>query len=70
MNPFLRRKKRSKIEADIEIVEFLSLIERYYTVKDLLKIMRKRFGSKRTPSKSALYRYIKKITTQTGGNHE
>jgi len=51
----------SRIEYDPEIESFINNLDRYYTGKDLLAMIEKRFGKKRTPSKSSLGRYLQKI---------
>jgi hypothetical protein len=68
MNPFLARRSGtlSRFNTDPELVEFLNNVDRYYTVKELIAQLVARFGSERTPSKSAIYRYLQKITRQTG----
>ena len=50
-----------RIEHDPEIESFINNLDQYYTGKDLLAMIEKRFGKKRTPSKSSLGRYLQKI---------
>ncbi len=70
MNPFLIRKQPgniSRFELDPELAEFLSRIDRYYSIKQLHNLMISRFGKDRTPSKSSLHRYLQKLQ-QTNEN--
>ena len=69
MNPFLVRKSAgilSRFDSDPELADFLNNVDRYYTIKELRALLVARFGSERTPSKSAIHRYLQKITKQTG----
>jgi hypothetical protein len=69
MNSFLVRKSAgstSRIESDSELVVFLNSIDRYYTIKELRKQLVEKFGEDRTPSMSAIHRYLTKITKAAG----
>lgn len=69
MNPFLIRRSAgtlSRLETDPELAEFLNRVDRYYTIKELRELLVARFGSERVPSKSAIHRYLQKITNTTG----
>lgn len=67
-NSYLLRRKPGRfslVEYDTEVKEFINAFDRYYTSKDLLALIEKRFGKKRTPSKSSLGRYLQKIARVT-----
>lgn len=71
INPFLIRKPagiKSRITTDSELVDFLNSIDRYYTIMQLRALLVERFGSKRAPSKSAIHRYLQKITMEAKQN--
>lgn len=50
-----------KIDQDIEIKEFIHSYSKPTTQKDLQKLLVQKFGKKRSPSRSGLSRYLKKI---------
>lgn len=60
-----RRGHLSRLENDPELLEFLSNLDRYYTGPELMVMIEKRFGKGRTPSKSALNRYLHKVAKVT-----
>lgn len=64
MSNLLRRRPGaiSRIENDPEIKAFINNLDRYHSGPDLLCMIEKRFGKKRTPSKSSLGRYLQKIS--------
>jgi hypothetical protein len=65
MNPFLARKapgSKSRFAEDSELAAFLETVDRYYTTIQLRALMVDRFGADRVPSRSALHRYLKRIT--------
>ena len=65
VNPFLIRKPagtRSRFETDKELADYLKTIDRYYTTRELRKLLIDRFGAARVPSISSIHRYLQKIT--------
>jgi len=59
----VRTGKKAKIDKDPEILFFLYGIDRYMTLYELQDLLIEKFGKKRAPSKSALWRYFKNNST-------
>lgn len=57
----VRRGKPSKIELDQEVKTFIDDRLGRLTMEELLAACRERFGSDRTPSRTALYRYWQRL---------
>lgn len=71
MNPLLvRRQPLSWFEKDTEVVEYINSLDRYCTIKEMRRLIAERFGPGRTPSKSSLARFLKKITTTCAQDRE
>jgi hypothetical protein len=65
LNPFLVRRRPgsfSPFDTDKELAEFINGVDQYYSIAKLRNLLIERFGADRAPSKSALHRYIQKIT--------
>lgn len=64
---------RSRIDSDSELKTYIHSIQERRTMKQIANMCQVKFGKKRAPSKSAVGRYIKKITEQLQeetANHE
>jgi hypothetical protein len=55
--PVLSHGRRPKFWVDEEVRDFLTACHRRVEINDALKACAKRFGTERTPSRSALHRY-------------
>jgi hypothetical protein len=61
-NPaFFDRKKRSRIDRDPEIKNYILSIDRYYTLDALAHLIKERFGADKAISKSTLQRFTAQI---------
>jgi anaerobic ribonucleoside-triphosphate reductase len=54
----------SRVEQDKEVFDFINGLDRYHTIKELRELISRRFGKARTPSKSSLGRFLRKITKE------
>ena len=64
-NPILfERHRRSRVDKDVDIKNFLLSLDRYYTIAELVVMIRERFGADRGITKSSLQRYTAKIAKQ------
>ncbi|MEW7986508.1 MAG: hypothetical protein AB2777_22375 [Candidatus Thiodiazotropha endolucinida] len=54
----------AKIEADPEIKAFIHQLRGYHSYPEIARLCAHKFGKKRAPSKSAVGRYIKKISDE------
>lgn len=62
-NPNLvRRGPVSKIDADPELKEFIHSLPAYHGVEQIAAMCVERFGVDRAPSKSAVHRYLQKLS--------
>lgn len=63
-NPYIRRRSAGgyKVARDPEIEDFINKIDHYLTIDDIRKALVKRFGKVRVPSRSALGRYLQKVS--------
>ncbi len=62
INPLLVRRHISWAEKCPEGVEFINNLDRYYTIDELRQLITERFGPEKTPSRSALGRFLRMIT--------
>lgn len=70
----LKRRARagrvSKIEVDPEIKAFIHQLRGYHSYPEIARRCAHKFGKQRAPSKSAVGRYIKKITDEESLSNE
>jgi len=67
INPLLVRRPGGGIpwiEQDKEVFDFINGLDRYYTIDELRGLISGRFGKARTPSRSSLGRFLRKITKE------
>jgi hypothetical protein len=65
INPFLKRISKgckSRFDTDTELAAVVNSVDRYYSLKELRRLLVEKFGAARVPSVSALHRYIQRIT--------
>lgn len=61
---FLQRKRLYKIERDRELKSLVDGVYAFKTIDEVHAMCLAKFGSKRTPSRAAVGRYIRKIRLQ------
>lgn len=71
INPDLLRRPRglqSKITNDHEIRDFIHGLRGYHTIDKIVGLCARKFGRKRAPSRSAVGRYLQRLSVQGGGS--
>ncbi len=65
-NSFQQGVIEAAVEKDAELETFLLSVRGYWTIEQLRVVCIARFGKRRAPSASALYRYINKLKYRAG----